>query len=199
MELEEMKTAWQNIDKELQQQKILTNKLIIDMTKERYQNRFSHITTYESIATAICFGAAAYIILNFYKLDTWYFMASGVITIILLITLPIVSLSLLKKLKNVDIKYNTYKESLIQFSTRKEKLLLFQKMTFYLNFALILIILPLAGKLLNNKDIIGDLRLWFLYLPVMIIFLVFFSRWVYNGYKGITDHAGKILEQIEEN
>lgn len=199
MELEEMKTAWKNMDKELQQQKLLTNNLIIKMTKERYQNRFSGITTYESIATAICFGTAGYIILNINKLDSWYFIASGIFTIILLITLPIFSLGLLKKLRSIDITNNTYKESLVQFATRKEKFLLFQKMTFYLNLVLILIILPLAAKLLNGKDILGELRLWIWYVPILLIFMVFFFRWVYNGYKGITDHAGRILHDMEEN
>lgn len=199
MELEEMKTAWNKMDKELQKQKLLTDNLIIDMTKERYHNRFSQINTYETIATAICFGAAAYIVLNINKLDTWYFLTSGIFTAILLIILPIFSLGLLKKLRNIDVKNNTYKESLIQFATRKEKFLLFQKMTFYLNLGLILIILPLAAKLLNDKNIFGDLRLWIWYLPVLLIFMIFFSRWVYNGYKRITDNAGKILEEMEKN
>lgn len=199
MELEEMKIAWNKMDKELQEQKLLTDNLIIDMTKERYYNRFSQINTYETIATAICFGAAVYIILNINKLDTWYFLASGIFTAILLISLPILSLGLLKKLRSIDIKNNTYKESLIQFATRKEKFLLFQKMTFYLNLGLILVILPLAAKLLNDKNIFGDLKLWIWYLPVLLIFMIFFSRWVYNGYKQITDNAGKILDEMEKN
>ena len=199
MELDEMKTAWKKIDSNLQQQKLLTDKLIIDMTKERYRNRFTQITTYESIATLICFGTAIYIILNINKLDTWYFLISGILMIILLITLPILSLVLLKKLRNIDIKNNNYKESLVQFATRKEKFLLFQKVTLYLNMALVLIILPLFAKLFHNKDIFGELKIWSWYLPVMFMLLLFFSRWVYNGYRRITDHAGKILKEMEVN
>jgi len=199
MELEEIKTAWLKMDKELQQQKSLTDNLIIDMTKQRYENRFSGITISESIAAAICWGIALYIIVNLGSLDTWYFLASGIFTIMLLITLPIFSLKLLYKVKSINIKENTYKESILQFTTPREKLLLFQRITLYLNIVLVLVILPLAAKLLSNKDVFGEFSLWGWYLPVMFIFLAFFSRWVYNAYKGVTIQAGKILEEIERN
>lgn len=199
MELEEMRTAWVKMNNDLQQQKVLTDNIIINMTQQRYQNKFSGITTSEGLAAIICWGMAFYIIMNLNRLDTWYFLASGFFTISLLICLPVLSLKLLTRIKNVNIKDNTYKESIIQFSTRRKQFLLFQRITIYLNMILILVILPLASKLLNDEDIFGKFNLWGGYLLVLVMFMFFFSRWVYKAYKGVTNQAESILQEMENN
>jgi len=197
MELEEMKTAWVKMNKDLQQQKILTDNLILKMTQQRYQNKLSGISISEGLAAIICWAIAFYIILNLNTLDTWYFLVSGIFTITLLITLPVLSLKLLNRIKNVNIKENNYKESIVQFSTRKKQFLLFQRITIYLNMILILVILPLASKFLNDEDIFGKFNLWGGYLLILFVFMLLFSIWVYNAYKGVTDQAENILQEIE--
>lgn len=199
MELEEMKTAWVKMNNDLQQQKVLTDNLILKMTHQQYQNKLSGITTSEGLAAIICWGIAFYILMNLNKLDTWYFLTSGIFTLALLITLPVLSLNLLKNMKNINIKGNTYKDSIIQFSSRTRFFLLFQKVTIYLNILLAMVILPLSAKLLNDEDVFKEFNLWGGYLVLLLVFVIFFSRWVYNSYKGVTFQARKILEEIEGN
>ena len=89
MELEELQSAWTKMSDELDQQKKLTNKIILDMTKQKYQNKFTTITKYESLGALVCFAIALFVIFNFNKLDTWYLQACGAFTLLFLIVLPV--------------------------------------------------------------------------------------------------------------
>ena len=89
MDLEEIQTIWSEMSDQLEQQKKLTNELIMKMTQERYRTKFDKITFYESIGAVICFLAAIYFLVNINKLDTWYLLACGIFTIAFLILLPI--------------------------------------------------------------------------------------------------------------
>ena len=40
MELEEMQTVWSQMSDQLEQQQKLTDKIIIDMTQQKFKNRF---------------------------------------------------------------------------------------------------------------------------------------------------------------
>ena len=80
MELEELRNEWQEMSKEIEKQKILTDKLIIDMTEKKYKNKLKSISIPETIGTVICFAAAIYIFINFSLLDTWYMQLSGLFT-----------------------------------------------------------------------------------------------------------------------
>ena len=58
MELEELQSAWTQMSDELNHQKKLTNQIILDMTKQKYQNKFSTITKYETLGAVVCFANA---------------------------------------------------------------------------------------------------------------------------------------------
>ena len=70
MELEELRNEWQEMSKEIEKQKILTDKLIIDMTQKKYKNKLNSISIPETIGTVICFAAAIYIFINFSHLGS---------------------------------------------------------------------------------------------------------------------------------
>ena len=55
MELKEMQTIWSQMSDQLENKKILTNKLIMEMTRERYKNKIGIISKYEGIGAAVCF------------------------------------------------------------------------------------------------------------------------------------------------
>ncbi|MEP3380166.1 MAG: hypothetical protein ABJO28_06260, partial [Maribacter dokdonensis] len=82
MELEEMKSLWEDMSQKVDQQKVLTDQLIMDMTKERYENRMRRISVPETISALICFAAVIYLISNFNLLDVWYLQLTGVLTIV---------------------------------------------------------------------------------------------------------------------
>lgn len=198
MELDEMKNLWQKMSQKIDKQKHLTNKLIMDMTQERYTNRFNTISTYETIGAVICLVMAFTVIINFGKLDTWYLIACGTFTAAYLLILPILSLNALHRIKRVNISGNSYKETLIAFAKAKKQLLLVQKSGIYLNFILMFITIPLASKILNNKNIFLGSNHWLWFIPIFVLFLVIFSRWGYQCYKNITNSAENILKELED-
>lgn len=197
MELEEMKSLWQGMSKELKQQQKLTDKIIIDMTKVKYQNKIQAISTPESIGAVICLLMAVILLVNLEKLDTWYLMTSGLFSVVFLIFLPVFSLRSISKLKNINIQQNDYKQTLLEFSKRKNHFLKVQKIGVLFSFIFLIVCLPVTIKIIDNKDIFLGSKIWYWYLPIGILFLFFFSRWGYNYYSNITRTAEKVLEEIQ--
>lgn len=200
MELEEMKTLWDTMSKDIEKQKILTDKLIIQMTEQQYSNRLGKVSTPEIAGTFICFAAALFILINFYKLETVLQIICGIIVISFLLIAPVFSLRFINKMKKVDISKNNYQQTLIDYSKGKKQFLHLQKISFYFSPLLMLIILPVASKIINNKDFILEIQK----SPEIIfsvffafVFLFFFSKWVFKHYNKNIDEAEGILKGLE--
>ena len=58
MEFEEMKFLWEEMSGKIEQQKKLTDSLIIKMTKSDYKNKLMKIFIPEMIGSLICFADA---------------------------------------------------------------------------------------------------------------------------------------------
>ena len=198
MELEEMKSLWSNLSKEVEQQKILTDNLIIEMTKERINSKLNKIALPEMIGALVCLAGALFILVNFSKLDTWYFITCGVFTISYLILLPIISLNSLFKMKNVSLDDTNYKQTLIKFSRNKKRYMMIQKSSIYFSLLLVFTAMPLAGKIINNKDIFIESNIWYIYLPIMLVFLFFFSRWGIKCVNNVTQSSEDLLKDLEK-
>ena len=140
---------------------------------------------------------AIYLLVNINKLDTWYLLSCGIFTIAFLIILPIITLGLLGKIKRINILKNSFKETIVGYTKARNQLLLMQRIGIYLSFILVFTCLPVFSKIMKNKDLFLHTRAWLIYLPIMAIFLFFFTRWGYKCYKNITNSAENILKQLE--
>jgi len=197
MELQELQTLWSQVSQELADQKKLTNEIIMKMTQERYSNKFSKIAIYESFGAVICFLAAIYVLFNFGKLEIWYLQLCGIFTIFFLFILPVLTLKSLRRIKKINVAESNFKDTIVQFTKAKNQLLLLQRVGIYLSFLLMFTTLPVASKLLKNKDLFLETGVWYIYLPIMGIFLFFFTKWGYGCYKSITRSAENILSELE--
>lgn len=199
MELEEMQATWSQMSNQLDNQKKLTDKLIMEMTKERYKNKIGILSKYEGIGAIICFIMAILLITRFSELNTWYLLASGIFTVCYLIVLPVIVLRSIGSLKRIDLTNNNYKETLIAYAKKKRHFLLTQKVGIYLNFILLVVSLPVIVKVFKGKDIfITNINLMYWYIPIMAVFLILFSIWGYGKYKKVTASASHILEELED-
>tara|TARA_R110002050_G_scaffold16019_2_gene49160 strand:+ start:259029 stop:259628 length:600 start_codon:yes stop_codon:yes gene_type:complete len=199
MELQEMQETWREMSLELEKQKKLTATIIIKMTQEKYKNKFRTITVFETIGTVICFIAALFILLNFTKLNTWYLVACGLITLGYLTILPILVLRSLYRIKNLNLISKNYKETLYSYTKEKKQLLLLQKLGVFGSFLVLFSSLPVFSKISSNKDFFKmDLGLSFYIILIgVLIFLYFFTRWGYKSYMEITNSAELILNELE--
>ena len=198
MELEEMKGLWENMSEELDRQKLLTDKMVVEMTQQKYRDKLSQISLPETVGTIICFAMAGYALINFGKLDTWYLMICGVLSISFCIILPILSMRSIRKLKKIDLRKSSYKESLVEYAKEKDRFVKVQKVSYYLGFIFSLAVLPVAGKLMKDKDLLMDSKLWIWYIPLALVFHFLFSKWVWKHYSSITKKAHSLLEDLRE-
>jgi len=200
MELEEMKTLWEEMSQKVEKQQLVTDQIIMDMTQQKYTNKFSKILLYESLGTVICFGMAIYLLFNIDKLDTWYLMACGIFTVSYLFLLPIFTLLSLTRIKSLDVAAFSYKETLIRFERSKKRVLFLQRSGIYISLILFLAILPVMNKIFNNKDMftMDIAALPWIFTGVVLVLLIFFLRWGYGCYKSITASAEKVLKELED-
>ncbi len=199
MNLEEIQAVWSEMSDQLENQKKLTNEIIMQMTQQRYTNKFKKITFYETIGAIICFAAALGIILNFHKLDTWYLMLCGGLTLLFTLFLPIAVLRSLSRISKVNLVESSYKDTIVHYSKEKKHLLMLQQFGMYAGFIVFFCAIPVSSKILSNKDFfmmeksIG----FYLFVAVVLVFLFFFVRWGYGCYKRITNSAEDILKELE--
>lgn len=197
MDLKELEKVWSEMDREIKNQKKLTNQLIMDMTQEKYRNKFRKLSTFETIGGIICILSGVYILSKFNLLDTWYLQLCGGFTVFFLLLLPVITLWSLRKVQTLRITDAPIKETTIRYLRAKNQLLLIQRFGIYLSFFLMIAMLPVAGKIMNGKDLFLSASLWYTYLPIMTVFLFFFARWGYGCYKSLTQSAEKLLTDLE--
>lgn len=198
MELEEMQLLWSEMSTELAQQKKLTDQIIIEMTKEKYQNKISGIARYESIGAVFCLVFALLLILNFHLLDTWYFVAAGIFSIVFYLLMPYFSLSAIWKMRNIDLASNNYQQTLIDFTRARRQFLLTQRWGIYLGFVLMIVVMPLVVKIMDDKNLFTDSNFLLWYIPIGAVCLFLFARWGYNCYSNITASAENLLQELDD-
>ena len=169
------------------------------MTRRKYKDKLRGISLPESIGTIICFAMALFALVNFYKLDTWYLALCGIICISFCIILPFLSMRSIGRMKKINISENSYKDSLKQYAREKDNFIKVQKAGYYLGFVFSLAVLPVAGKLMRDKDLLLDSKLWIWYIPIALIFQFLFSKWVWKHYTSVTKSARNLLEELREN
>ncbi|WP_273566811.1 hypothetical protein [Maribacter halichondriae] len=199
MEIEELQATWSKLSSELEQQKKLTNKIIVQMTQERYSNKFRTISTIETIGAFICFAAAIYILVNFWKLHTWYLMTCGIFTLAFLLVMPILVLRSIKKIRSLNISNKTIKETLLSYSKEKRNLLRLQQFGVYASLILMFTTAAIFSKIFNNIDFFLIKRGPIVYgaMVLAVTFIFFFSRWGLRSYRNITNSAERILKELD--
>lgn len=199
MDLDEIQAVWSEMSGQLENQKKLTNKIIMDMTQQRYTNKFRTISIYETIGAVFCFIITTLILMNFQKLDTWYLIVSGIVTLAFISVLPLMTLRLLGRIKNYDILDKDIKETLIGYRKAKKSLMRLQEFAVYASFIVMFASAAVFAKLLNNKDFFMIERgIWeYGVIGLSLVFIFFFSRWGYRCYKNITNSAENILKELE--
>lgn len=193
-----MKSLWEDMSQKVDQQKILTDKLILDMTKERYDSRIRSISVPETVGALICFATVIYLVSNFSLLDVWYLELSGVLTIVACILLPVLSLKSIKRMKGINISKSTYKESLATYAKEKATFMQLQKTSFYTSFIVLILAVISFGKIMKGIDLFTTTEKLNWLVPSGIGVLFIFTQWVLKKYKKAADSANDILKELEE-
>lgn len=196
MELEEMKSLWEEMSVKLAGQQKLTESLVLKMTENRHRNKVNKIILSETIASLLCAVQLIYLAANFQKLDTWYLASCGLFTGITLLMMAGFSLTMTRRLGAINISENNYRQSLLEYSKRKLKFISLQKLNFYLGFVLMITTIPVAGKLFGNLDYFKETKLYIIYTVGFILY-TFFAKWVLKSYVKMANDAENILKELQ--
>ena len=200
MELEEMQSLWADMSRRVEKLEIVNKEHIMEMTQQKYKNKFSKLMMLERFGALICVGAAIFMLVSFGKLDTWYLQGLGILTISCLLILPVISLGLLSKLTRLDLSQSSYKETLTRFEKANRNVLNLQKGAMYLSVLLMFSSMPVFNMLFNGKDMFEkDFSIgYIIFVIVIALLVVLFSRWGYRCYVNISKSAKKVLSEMEE-
>lgn len=198
MELEEMKSLWGKMTQDLEKQKLLTDKMVVQMIENRYENKFQNLILPETIAAVICIATAIFIVSHFEKMDTWYLELSSVFAVVYLIVLPIFSLQAIYRMKNINISKQDYKETLLAYNQAKRQYQKVIKWGFFLNFFLMISVLLLTLRIFGEEGtMVSEMKIWLMLLPLGILFLIVLSKYAYRLSKHTMSSAEQILKELE--
>ena len=195
MELEDMKTTWQEMSNKLRDQERLTQQLIERMTQESYQSRIQKIGTSEYVGTIICYIGAAYVIMNITKIDRPVMQLFALIVVLLLFALPIISLKSVSALRGISLSSKSYLEAIEDFTKRRVRFEKLQKINISLGLLVLLVLIPVLAAI-QGKDVTQVAHFWTLIFPIAVAFFLAFSYWVLNSYKRILNRTEKMLSGI---
>ncbi|GEQ86707.1 hypothetical protein ULMS_22150 [Patiriisocius marinistellae] len=199
MEIEELKSNWEAMSKRVEHLEILNKKNIMEITKQRYKNKFNHIFKYEFIGSVVCYIAAIVIMLNFNKLSTPLLITCGIFVCLFLIVVPFLTIRNLNKIKTIRVGESDYKTTLKRFEKAKRLMLKTQQLAIPAGIIGFLASLPVFNALIGNKDFIENFDTSrIISFTIALIFMFLFSRWGYKKYEQIADSAGNILKDLEE-
>lgn len=196
MELDDLKNIW---DKQgtNDQQANLTNRIINQVTQEKYNSKINKIVYPEIIGSIICLLATVFIGLNFYKLDTAFLQGVGVTSILILLTVSILSFLSIRKL-NMEIDFTKpYAEAIKIFANQKIAFYKLQKINMILSYLLLVTIIILLSKFFSGKDITESKYFWTLSFSLGYIFLLFLSKFVGKFYKSALTKTENLLKESQ--
>jgi hypothetical protein len=196
MELEKMKTLWEEMSIEMDKQKKLTDSLIIKMTQTNYRNKVNKILIPEAMGALVCFAGIMFIAVNFQKLNTWYLLVCGIVAVLILFIMPILSIKAIRNMRSINISANNYRQSLLEYSKGKVQFVFVQKLSFYLGSILMLAVLPVMGRIIGGKDFFTETRIWYWY-AIGFPFFYWFAKWVFKSYNKSTVDAENILKELD--
>ena len=196
MELDDLKNTWEDINNQVKKQQNLNIKMIDKMTTTKYYSSLKKVTYPEIIGVIICVAGAAYIGLNFGKLDNAFLQGVGILAILLLATLSVISAISIRQLNMAGDVTKTYAETLKEFAVKKMRFLKFQKINITLSYLLLVTVIILLSKFFNGRDITDSKYFWTLSFSFGYIFLLFYSRWVSKHYNNTLRQTEELLKEL---
>ena len=118
----------------------------------------------------VCIVAAIFFGLHFYKLDTNLLKGMGILTIVLSVMLPVISLISLLQFINIDDLNKKYSETLKDFVTQKIRFNKLHKINSTLSYLLVVTIIILLFKLFSENDIAKSKFFFRFFIFQLVIF-----------------------------
>lgn len=198
MELEEMKSLWEELSHKVEQQEKIQKKVLMQLTQNNYRKRLNAIRIPEMLGSIICLAYAAYFILNFSKLTVLINQIFAAFDILFLVTLPIASLLAIRNLNKLDIIQAPTAQVMEKFLKRKIQFLNVQKFGLIFSGIFLISALPPLAEMAGKTDIIQQTYFWLTYVPAGLLFIFFFGRWGIKKYQKVIKDSEEMIQGLED-
>lgn len=196
MELEEMKSLWQDLSLKVENQQKIQKELIMEMTKEKFKKKLDGIRIPEMLGTVIAFGYAAYLIFNFGQLNFWFTQVFASFNILFFTLIPLASIMAVYQLRSLQINHLATTEMLGKFRRAKRDFWKVQLVAAWMSGVVILTLAPTLGDIQGKLDRFLQPEFWMIYVPLGLAFIFFFSRYVLSKYRRIMNQSEDILREV---
>jgi hypothetical protein len=196
MELDDLKNAWNATNSAVAKQEPMTPETVKKMNDQKYRSRIKKIIIPEIAGSVICLAGAVFIAFNFYDLNKIFLQGAGILSIVLLLLLPTISMLSTWKLGTARSLDRPYAETLKEFARQKIRFVRLQKLNVTLSYLLLVTIIILLSKLLEGNDLSANKSFWIFSFSTGYIFLLFYSRWVEKYYKTTLRQAEELLSDL---
>ncbi|RNI31583.1 hypothetical protein [Rufibacter latericius] len=195
MELEEMQQAWLKLSLKVEQQEALATQLVEKTMHQSYHSTLNRIKYPEMVGTFVCYAAAGYVSVHLFKIEGQFMQLLAALTIVVLLVLPIISLSAVRAIKGVNISGATYVETIKTFAQQKIRFQRLQKINVLLGLVLFGVSLPVMAAI-QGKDLNQIPYLYTVMLPVGVATFLAFAYWVLRAYNKTLAEMESLLTDI---
>ncbi|HSF54926.1 MAG TPA: hypothetical protein VLA71_14320 [Algoriphagus sp.] len=196
MELDEMKTLWEDLSGKVENLEKIKKEELMKMTEKKYQNRLSSIYLPEILGSVICFVYAGFFVFQIGKLELPINQILAVFNTTIMVILPIISLWSLARLNGLKITDESPSVLVEKFKKEKTFFWKFQRFNLMLSGLFAISILPPLAELFGKKDLILQPTFWLVYVPVGLICIYVFGRLTFRKYDRSLKEAQQLIEGI---
>lgn len=196
MELDDFKNTWGEMTDRVKEKQNLNLKMFDKMSKIKFHSSLKKIALPEILASVICISCAVFIGFSFDKLNTVSFQIVGVVSILLFVILPAISLLSIQQLYKSGGINKSYADTLKEFAVQKIKFCKLQKLNFTLSYLLLATVILLSTKLFGRNEIADNKYFFITVFGFGYIILLSLSKWVFKSYNKTIRQTEDLLNEL---
>ena len=200
MELEELQAQWNEMSKRVDKLEVLNKKQIMEITNQKYKNRFKIFWLYEFTGALICITMALIILFNLAMMDSFLLKVTAILLALSLIVMPVFTLKSLHTVKSLKWSAESYKTVLLKFQKSKKRLLNLQRLAIPYSVFVFFTSMVVTSKLLGNDDFGDEFGVgMYVFIAVMLLSVILFAIWGNRKYKRSMQAAERMISEVECN
>lgn len=198
MDLEKLKTTWQQLEEESKETEAFVQQKIQIATGRKYRGKLNRILFPKALFTLVCLYFALMFALFFDHFDTLFLKMTSLFSISLLLTLPTLSFYYLFKMYQVSQPGSLPAETLKNFTKQKIRFQKLQRVNLFLGFVLIVACIVLSTKIYNEYDVTQSQYFWAITFTGSFFFVGIFYKWINQKYNRSIAQAENLLKELQE-
>lgn len=199
MELEEMKSVWTHLSDQLEEQKRLTQDLILKMTREKSRSRLNRIVRMEAFGVTFSALFLIFIASQFYRLSDWLAITGAIGTSLILALAIVIGIRIIQKANRIDIAKNSYHQTWNDFKSLTKLLGNYKRLSIWINVAAPFFMFPTAFALLGEGSALDQLREFGIGLIAAAIFTPLILFGIIKYYSRNVSQVREALEDVNKS